>query len=89
MSYAQATGRSERTAAPARAAVRPLSDAEQARVAERVALVKEHLPEVMPFIRELHDLGMVEGLRCIGEVSVFGKDEAVDSVDERAGDGAL
>lgn len=81
MSYAQATGRKERTATPARAAVRPLSEAEQAQVAGRVALVKEHLPEVMPLIRELHELGLVEGLRCISEVMVFGKGEA--------GDGAL
>lgn len=29
------------------------------------ALIKQHLPEAVPFIRELHQLGMIDGWRNV------------------------
>lgn len=49
----------------------PLSAAAQARVAENRALVHEHLPEALPFIKELHELGMISGWRAVESVEVF------------------
>lgn len=51
----------------------PLSEAEKEAIAGRVALVKEHMPEVMDFIKAAHAAGMVDGLRCIESVTVFGE----------------
>lgn len=49
----------------------PLSAAAQARVHENRALVREHLPEALPFIKELHELGMISGWRAVEVVEVF------------------
>lgn len=48
-----------------------LSAAAQARVHENRALVREHLPEALPFIKELHELGMIAGWRAVEVVEVF------------------
>jgi hypothetical protein len=48
-----------------------LSAAAQARVHENRALVHEHLPEALPFIKELHELGMIPGWRAVEVVEVF------------------
>lgn len=53
----------------------PLSDDEKAVIAERVRLVKQHIPEALDFVKALHAEGMVDGLRCIESVTVF---EGVD-----------
>lgn len=45
---------------------RPLSDAETDRVAENRAFVHEHLPELVPFIKDLHAEGLIDGWRAIG-----------------------
>ncbi|MCX7206108.1 MAG: hypothetical protein NT086_09035 [Proteobacteria bacterium] len=50
----------------------PLTDKEKAAVASRAALLKEHIPEAMDFLKELHRLGMVDGLRAIKNVTVNG-----------------
>ncbi len=50
----------------------PLTEKEKTAVASRVALVKEHIPEAMDFLKELHSLGMVDGLRAIKNVTVNG-----------------
>lgn len=47
----------------------PLSEAEKLAIAQRVNLVKKHIPEAMDFIKDLHALGMVDGLRCITSVT--------------------
>lgn len=73
MSYAGAKGKAgggslkppPRTPPPA------LSDDEKAAIAERVRLIKAHLPAAMDFVKELHEEGMVDGLRCIVSVTVF------------------
>lgn len=49
----------------------PLSAAAQARVHKNRALVHEHLPEALPFIKELHELGMIPGWRSVESVEVF------------------
>lgn len=49
--------------------LQPLTTAEQARVAETRAAVREHLPEAMPFIKELHELGMIDGWRDVEMIS--------------------
>lgn len=46
-----------------------LSDAEKLVIAQRVNLVKEHIPEAMDFIKDMHAFGMVDGLRCITSVT--------------------
>lgn len=51
---------------------RPLSKAEQARVAEVRAQVHEHIPEALPFIKQLHEFGMIEGWRNVKSVTVSG-----------------
>lgn len=71
MSYASAKGKVVRVAPVATKPPPPLSDAEKAVIAERVRLVKAHIPEAMDFVKSLHELGMVDGLRCIQSVTVF------------------
>lgn len=74
MSYASAKGKAMRQP-PVKYQPPPLSDEEKAVVAERVQLVKAHLPGALDLIRALHAEGMVDGLRCIQSVTVFEGDE--------------
>lgn len=52
-----------------------LSDAEKEVIAERVRLMKAHIPEALDFVKALHAEGMVDGLRCIQSVTVFEGDD--------------
>lgn len=67
--YAKAKGRAHLLAdnAPGRRqdASRPLSSAEVEAVGRNKAFVQENMPELVPFIRELHDLGMIAGWRAV------------------------
>lgn len=54
----------------------PLSAAAQARVASNRALVREHMPELVNEIKELHELGMIDGWRDVVEVEVFPNSES-------------
>lgn len=47
------------------AAPRALSQAETDAVARNKAFVQENMPELVPFIRELHELGMIAGWRAV------------------------
>jgi hypothetical protein len=71
--YAGVKGRTaalpQRPAPPA--ALRPLSAVQAARVAENKALVEAHLPEMLPFFRDLYAEGLVDGWRAVVSVSVF------------------
>lgn len=49
------------------------SEAERERIAGNFALVKQHLPELAPFIKELHAVGLIDGLRAINRVEVLGE----------------
>ncbi|WP_025916151.1 hypothetical protein [Herminiimonas sp. CN] len=54
--------------APAAAASKPLpplSEAEHARIKQTIAIVKEKCPELVPMIKELHALGMIDGWRSV------------------------
>jgi uncharacterized surface protein with fasciclin (FAS1) repeats len=71
VSYASAKGKTPHFEAQKRKPPPELSDAEKAAIAERVRLVKTHLPEAMDFIKALHAEGLVDGLRCVQSVTVF------------------
>jgi len=51
-----------------RVALLQLNPAQTAQVARNKALVCEHMPELVPFIKELHEAGMIDGWRGVGEV---------------------
>jgi len=80
--YARATGRESRiknpvpveSNTPAPRVLQPLSDIEQARVAEKRQLVKTHMPELVPEIKELVELGLIDGWRNVRTVKIFKKD---------------
>lgn len=55
----------------ARAALRPLSADEAARVAENKARVERHLPEMLPFFKDLYAEGLIDGWRAVVSVRVF------------------
>jgi len=73
MSYASAKGRTPSgSLKPLNAPPpRPLGEAEKEAVAERARQLKQHLPEAMDFLKELHAEGLVDGLRAIVSVTVF------------------
>lgn len=58
-------------AEPVKVPLRELNPAEQARVARNKAAVYAHLPEMVPFIKELHEAGMIDGWRGVGEVTLL------------------
>ena len=51
--------------------LRELSAAEKAKVAENRAAVHTHIPEAVSFIAELHEAGMIDGWRGVGEVELI------------------
>lgn len=77
--YARATG-AEAPAIPAQAPperarkpLPPLSEREQAQIAERRALHHQYMPEFLPFVREMHELGLIDGWRSVRKIEVFKK----------------
>lgn len=70
--YAGAKGRSALPMPPvARAALRPLNADQAARVAANKALVERHLPEMLPFFKDLYAEGLIDGWRAVVSVRVF------------------
>lgn len=53
---------------PVKKPLRQLNPEEQARVARNKASVCIHMPDMVPFIKELHEAGMIDGWRGVGEV---------------------
>jgi hypothetical protein len=43
----------------------PLTQAEHARIKETVAIIKDQAPEIIPLIKGLHELGMIDGWRAV------------------------
>jgi predicted transcriptional regulator len=43
----------------------PLTEAQHAHIKKTIATVKEKMPEIIPMIKELHDLGMIDGWRSV------------------------
>lgn len=52
-----------------------MTEREQARAAENRDLVREHLPEALPFIKELHEMGMIDGWRNVESVELLTESE--------------
>lgn len=50
--------------------LRVLTKAEQDKIAANRAAVHEHMPELVPIIKELHEAGMIDGWRGVGEVKL-------------------
>lgn len=74
--YARARGKAAVDAAPPpistpRRPLRQLSQSEQEIIARRRALVHEHMPELVPEIKALADLGMIDGWRNIQRFEVL------------------
>lgn len=65
--YARVKGSAAAPATATRqpAAPRALSEAEEERVAENRAFILTHLPELVPFIKDLHAVGLVDGWRAV------------------------
>ena len=74
-SYAAQKGRAAPTAPVVKAATtRPLTPAEEARVAENRAFVIEHMPELLPMIRSMHAEGLIDGWRSIKSCRILSND---------------
>lgn len=43
----------------------PLTEAQHARIKQTIAIVKQEMPEIVPMIKELHALGMIDGWRSV------------------------
>lgn len=71
--YAQARGKPVKASeAPARPRKpKTLTSAEQARAEEMAALHKQHLPEFNPMLKEMHELGLIDGWRSIVSIEVI------------------
>lgn len=48
--------------------MKPIDDAERARIANNIALVKSLMPEMVPFIKELHEVGLIDGWRNVAYI---------------------
>jgi hypothetical protein len=65
-SYAAQKGRAATVAQPvSRQASAPLTEAEEARIAENRDLILEHMPEMLPIIRNHHAEGNIDGWRSV------------------------
>lgn len=71
MSYRQDRGRALVKSNPAPRPLRALSAAEQEKVAENRAAVHKYLPEMLPFIKELHEAGLIDGWRSVVKVELL------------------
>lgn len=67
MSYASTKGRAIQRPATdqPRRPQKPLSEAEQQRVAANRDFMVEHMPEAVQFIKELHAAGLIDGWRAV------------------------
>lgn len=67
MTYAAAKGRAIQRPAtePQRRPPKPLSEADQQRVADNRAFVLEHIPDLVPIIKDLHAIGYIDGWRNV------------------------
>lgn len=52
-----------------------VSPEEYERIAGNYRLVKQHMPEFIPFIKELGAVGLIDGPRAIQRVQVFNRKE--------------
>lgn len=52
----------------------PLSDAEKAKAAETAGQAKALMPEIVPIVKELYELGMIDGWRDVTITPLNGDD---------------
>lgn len=52
----------------------PLADAEKARAAATARQAKELMPEIVPLVKELYELGMIDGWRNVTITPLNGDD---------------
>lgn len=71
MIYGQDQGRALVKPDPVPRPLRALSAAEQAKVAENRAAVHKYMPEMLPFIKELHEAGLIDGWRSVVKVELI------------------
>lgn len=65
-SYAGQKGRAAAQARPtAPAAPRPITQADEQRTAANKQFILEHMPELLPMIRNLHAEGLIDGWRSV------------------------
>lgn len=55
--------------------LRHLSAADLAKVAANREMVRIHIPELGPILKELNEAGMVDGWRSVGEVVLLNVDQ--------------
>lgn len=65
MSYAAQKGRATLPAAPATIAQAELNAAQEARIDENKQFIRQHMPEIIPTIRDLHAEGLIDGWRAV------------------------
>jgi hypothetical protein len=56
---------------PEKRPLRQLNPVELETIAQTKALVHAHMPELVPIIKELHECGLIDGWRNVGEVVLF------------------
>ena len=68
-------------------AVPPLSETDEARISETRRLVYECVPEFLPFIKAMHELGLLDGWRSVScrRLTPDPNNTPVDRVEESAG----
>lgn len=60
---------------PVKRPLRELKAAEQELIARRRAAVYQHMPDMLPFFKELHEAGMIDGWRGVGDVVLLNEGE--------------
>lgn len=65
----------KRPSPPEKRPLRQLNPEELTAIAQTKALVHTHMPELVPIIKELHECGLINGWRNVGEVVLFKEGE--------------
>lgn len=63
--YSSGAKASTRTVPAVARPLTPLTEAEHARIKQTVSDVKEFMPEIIPMMKELHAMGMIDGWRSV------------------------
>lgn len=63
--YSSGAKTSTRTHTPVARPLTALTEAEHARIKQTVSDVKEFMPEIIPMMKELHAMGMIDGWRSV------------------------
>lgn len=76
MTYAAQKGRANQPALKASPAIAPseVSAATQTRIEANKQFVQEAMPDLIPFMRDLHAAGLIDGWRSIANCKLIGND---------------